>query len=328
MTVVHLTVTEDEAGIRLDRYFHRHYPHVTHGVLQKLCRTGQIRVEGRRVTASSRLEVGQNIRIPPTLVAMPFHAQDRKTQLDKRLVQEIRKMVLYQDKYLIVLNKPAGLAVQGGSGIIKHIDMMLDGLREGEDARPRLVHRVDRDTSGVLLLAKTPGIAAHLAASFRGRDVKKIYWAVVVGRPTPLSGEIDQPLVKLGRGPESVVVPADRRDDDAQSARSTYEVLDSIARKFSWLELSPLTGRTHQLRVHCESLGTPIVGDSKYGGTLAHPEGVIDQLHLHARMLDIPHPAGGRLCVSAELPDHMKSTFRDFGFSAGSTPKPLRSGVS
>ena len=329
MTVVTLSVTEDEAGIRLDRYFRRHYPHLAHSALQKLCRTGQIRVEGRRVTSSFRLECGHNIRIPPKLILQSTHVPHREKErvLEAHLVREIRKMILYQDQHLIVLNKPAGIAVQGGSGVVKHIDMMLDGLREDGAPRPRLVHRVDRDTSGILLLAKTPGVAAQLAASFRGREVKKIYWAVVAGKPIPPSGEIDQPLVRLGKGPEAIIVPADRRDSDAQSARSTYEVLDSVARKFSWLELSPLTGRTHQLRVHCESLGTPILGDPKYGGVSAHPEGIMDQLHLHARMIDIPHPAGGRLCVSAELPVHMKKTFRDFGFSAGSTPKPLRYGV-
>lgn len=325
MSVVNLTVTEDEAGIRLDRYFRRHYPHLTQGALQKLCRTGQIRVDGRRVDASTRLEPGQSVRVPPIpMAAKP--SRDVPRPLDERLVREIRGMVLYQDAHLIVLNKPAGLAVQGGPGITKHVDMMLDGLREGDDPRPRLVHRIDRDTSGILLLARTPGVAARLAASFRGRDIKKIYWAVVVGRPDPQAGEIDQPLVRLGAGPGALTVAADRKDRDAQSARSVYEVLDSAARKFSWLELSPLTGRTHQLRVHCESLGTPILGDPKYGGPLAHPSGMTDQLHLHARMLDMPHPAGGRLCVSAELPAHMKGTFRDLGFTAGATPAPVRRG--
>ncbi|MFT9014964.1 MAG: RluA family pseudouridine synthase [Acetobacter sp.] len=326
MSVVNLTVTEDEAGIRLDRYFRRHYPHLTQGGLQKLCRTGQIRVDGRRVEASTRLEPGQSVRVPPIpMAAKP--ARDVPCPLDERLVREIRAMVVYQDQHVIVLNKPAGLAVQGGPGITRHVDMMLDGLREeAEDPRPRLVHRIDRDTSGLLLLARTPGVAAKLAAAFRGRDVKKIYWAVVVGRPDPLSGEIDQPLARLGAGPGAITVAADRKDRDAQMARSAYEVLDSAARRFSWLELSPLTGRTHQLRVHCESLGTPILGDPKYGGETAHPSGFVDQLHLHARMLDMPHPAGGRLTVYAELPAHMRETFRDLGFTAGSTPKSVRRG--
>ncbi|ARW11196.1 RluA family pseudouridine synthase [Acetobacter ascendens] len=325
MSVVNRTVSEDEAGIRLDRYFRRHYPHLTQGALQKLCRTGQIRVEGKRVEASTRLEPGQTVRVPPIpMAAKP--ARDVPRPLDEKLAREIRKMVVYQDKHVIVLNKPAGLAVQGGPGITKHIDMMLDGLREEDDPRPRLVHRIDKDTSGLLLLARTPGVAAKLAASFRGRDVKKIYWAVVVGRPDPLSGEIDQPLARLGAGPGSITVAADRKDADAQSARSVYEVLDSAARKFSWLELSPLTGRTHQLRVHCESLSTPILGDPKYGGAATHPSGFTDRLHLHARTLDMPHPAGGRLTVSAELPPHMRETFRTLGFVPGTTPSPSRRG--
>ncbi|GAN62436.1 ribosomal RNA large subunit 23S rRNA pseudouridine synthase C [Acetobacter indonesiensis NRIC 0313] len=326
MSVVILTVSEDEADIRLDRYFRRHYPHLTQGALQKLCRTGQIRVEGKRVEASTRLQPGQSVRVPPIpQAAKP--APDVPRQLDERLVREIKGMVLYQDKQVIVLNKPAGLAVQGGPGITKHVDMMLDGLRANpDDPRPRLVHRIDRDTSGLLLLARTPGVAAKLAEAFRGRDVKKTYWAVVVGRPDPQAGEIDQPLARLGVGANAIMVAADRKDPDGQYARTTYEVVDSAARKFSWLALSPLTGRTHQLRVHCESLGTPILGDPKYGGATAHVDGFIDQLHLHARELDMPHPAGGRLTLTAELPPHMRETFRALGFTPGTTPKPVRRG--
>jgi 23S rRNA pseudouridine955/2504/2580 synthase len=244
--------------------------------------------------------------------------------LDERLVREIRGMVLYQDEQLIVLDKPPGLAVQGGPGIMRHIDMMLDGLRDGSEHRPRLVHRIDRDTSGLLLLARTPGVAAKLAASFRGRDVKKIYWAVVVGRPNPASGVIDQPLARLGAGSGAITVAADRKDEDAAHALSEYEVLDGAGRKLSWLALSPLTGRTHQLRVHCETLGTPILGDPRYGGDKAHMEGFADQLHLHARTLDFPHPGGGRLSVSAALAPHMRETFRALGFTEGATPAPRR----
>jgi len=321
MPVQNLTITEDEADIRLDRWFRRHYPHLTQGALQKMCRTGQVRVDGGRVTAATRLMPGQVVRVPPMQAAekpAPLPA------LDERLVREIRKMVIYEDAHLIVLDKPAGLPVQGGPGITRHIDMMLDGLRDGSEHRPRLVHRIDRDTSGLLLLARTPGVAAKLAASFRGRDVRKIYWAVVVGRPTPASGVIDQPLARLGAGSGAITVAADRNDEDAAHALSEYEVLDSAGRKLSWLALSPLTGRTHQLRVHCETLGTPILGDPRYGGAAAHMEGFADQLHLHARMLDFPHPAGGRLTVTAALPPHMRATFRALGFTEGQTPGPRR----
>ena len=323
MSVTMLTVSEDEADIRLDRYFRRHYPHLTQGALQKLCRTGQIRVDGKRAEANTRLAPGQSVRVPPIPVAAKATRDASKT-LNPKLVSEIQKMVVYSDPQIIVLNKPSGLATQGGPGITHHVDMMLDGLREGDDPRPRLVHRIDRDTSGLLLLARTPGVAAKLAAAFRGRDVKKTYWAVVVGRPDPMSGQIDQPLARLGAGPGSITIAADRDDEDAQSARTDYEVLDSAARKFAWLGLSPLTGRTHQLRVHCESLGTPILGDPKYGGDKAHVDGFADRLHLHARSLVLPHPAGGWLEVSAELPPHMKETFKTLGFTAGSTPAPRR----
>lgn len=323
MGVTMLTVSDDEADIRLDRYFRRHYPYLTQGALQKLCRTGQIRVDGRRAEANTRLEPGQSVRVPPIPMAEK-QARALSKQLNPKLVGEIRQMVIYSDPQVIVLNKPSGLATQGGPGITHHVDMMLDGLREGDDPRPRLVHRIDRDTSGLLLLARTPGVAAKLAAAFRGRDVKKTYWAVVVGRPDPMSGEIDQPLARLGAGPGAITIAAERGDEDAQSARTDYEVLDSAARKFAWLGLSPLTGRTHQLRVHCEALGTPILGDPKYGGAKTHVEGFTDRLHLHARGLVLPHPAGGWLEVSAELPPHMKETFRALGFAPGSTPAPRR----
>ncbi|MBB2163434.1 RluA family pseudouridine synthase [Gluconacetobacter sp. 1b LMG 1731] len=325
MSVVTLTVSDDEADIRLDRWFRRHYPHLTQGALQKLCRTGQVRVDGKRADTATRLVPGQTVRVPP-IPAAARPAPPPRPVLDERTVREIRGMVLYSDAQVIVLNKPAGLAVQGGPGIVHHVDGMLDALKDNDDdPRPRLVHRIDRDTSGLLLLARTPGVAAKLAASFRGRDVRKTYWAVVVGRPTPASGVIDQPLARLGAGPGALTVVASRKDEDAAHALSEYEVLDAAGRRLSWLALSPLTGRTHQLRVHCEALGTPILGDPKYGGEAAHPEGFVDRLHLHARSLDLPHPAGGRLQVSAELPAHMRETFRQLGFTAGATPAPRRS---
>ncbi|AQS87410.1 ribosomal RNA large subunit 23S rRNA pseudouridine synthase C [Neoasaia chiangmaiensis NBRC 101099] len=323
MSVQTRIVSEDEADLRLDRWFRRHFPNVTQGALQKLCRTGQVRVDGKRVTGASRLVPAQTVRIPPLPDASAV-AKEGPPPLDPMLAREIERMVIYRDDKVIVLNKPSGLATQGGPGIIKHVDMMLEGLQGDSEHRPRLVHRIDRDTSGILLLARTPGVAAKLAAAFRGRDVHKTYWAVVVGRPTPASGVIDQPLAKLGAGNGALVIAAERDDEDAAHARTEYETLDGAGRKISWLGLSPLTGRTHQLRVHCESLGTPILGDPRYGGKLAHPEGFTDRLHLHARALDIPHPDGGRLMVAAPLPPHMRDTFKDLGFVAGETPKPER----
>ncbi|AOX16243.1 RluA family pseudouridine synthase [Kozakia baliensis] len=320
MSVTTRIVSEDEADLRLDRWFRRHFPTLTQGVLQKLCRTGQVRLDGKRVTTATRLAPGQTLRVPP--LPAPPAPTDAPPPLDPKLAQEIERMVLYRDDQVIVLNKPSGLPTQGGPGIVKHVDMMLDGLRGDSEHRPRLVHRIDRDTSGLLLVARTPGVAAKLAASFRGRDVKKTYWAVVVGRPMPGSGVIDQPLAKLGAGNGALVIAADRKDEDAASARTEYEVVDAAGKKISWLALEPLTGRTHQLRVHCETLGTPIIGDPRYGGKAAHPEGFTDRLHLHARALDLPHPAGGRLQVAAPLPPHMKTTFKEMGFVAGDTPKP------
>ncbi|QDH15493.1 RluA family pseudouridine synthase [Oecophyllibacter saccharovorans] len=321
MSVEHRVVTEDEADLRIDRWFRRHYPNLTQGALQKLCRTGQVRVDGGRVQTNDRLIPGQSIRVPP----LPDQSRPPPPPPpDPLMVKKIQSMILYQDDDLIVLNKPSGLATQGGPGITEHVDMMLEGLRPPGGDKPRLVHRIDRDTSGLLLVARTPGVAAKLAAGFRGRDIGKTYWAIVVGRPQPAEGIIDQPLAKVGAGGASMMVAAQRNDEDAVSAKSSYETVDSAARKFSWLSLSPLTGRTHQLRVHCESLGTPILGDPRYGGKAAHPDGFTDRLHLHARELDLPHPSGGRLKVTAPLPAHMQETFRQLGFVPGPTPEPVR----
>lgn len=327
MTVQTRDVTADEADLRLDRWFRRHFPGVTQGAVQKLCRTGQVRVDGKRVDASTRIAPGQVIRVPPMQAAPPKPAAPGP---DPALQRELEGMVIYHDDHVLVLNKPHGLAVQGGPGITRHLDGMLDGLRFGSPDRPRLVHRLDRDTSGALLLARTPGNAAKLAASFRGRDVRKTYWAVVAGRPVPVEGRIDLPLLRYtgARGERSI--PAARDDEEGQRAVTDYMTLDNAGQKLAWLELSPITGRTHQLRVHCVALGAPIVGDTKYhepdqnGAGTALIEGLSDKLHLHARALDLPHPAGGRLVVEAELSPHMRETFRTLGFQAGPSRAPSR----
>jgi len=317
MSVTLQTVSTDEAEIRLDRWFRRQFPHLTQGALQKLCRSGQIRVDGKRAEPATRLQPGQSVRVPPMANALrPAPPPPSITPDDREAVEA---MVLYADEQVIVLNKPAGLATQGGPGITRHVDYLLEGLRHEQHGKPRLVHRLDRDTSGLLLLARTPGVAATLAASFRGRDVHKTYWAVVVGRPQPTEGIIDMDLVRIGKGPGALTIAADADDPEAAHALTEYVLRDSAGRKLSWLELSPLTGRTHQLRVHCEALGTPILGDPRYGGERAHMDGFADRLHLHARALDLPHPAGGRLTLAAELPGHMAQTFRTLGFEA---PKP------
>lgn len=322
MSVELRPVTEDEAEIRLDRWFRRHFPSLTQGALQKLCRSGQIRVDGRRAEAGTRLAPGQAVRVPP-LPAAPAAAP---RLADPAVTRELEDMVLHRDEQLIVLNKPHGLAVQGGPGIARHLDGMLDALRLDSPHRPRLVHRLDRDTSGVLVLARTPGVAAKLASAFRGREVRKTYWAVVAGRPLPAEGRIDLPLLRYAGARGERSVPAARDDADAQRAVTDYRTLDHAGQRLAWMELSPVTGRTHQLRVHCVALGTPIVGDLKYhepdqnGARSAIVDGLSNRLHLHARALDLPHPAGGRLVVEAELPPHMRDTFKMIGFAA----KPAR----
>ena len=312
-----VTVSTDEADIRLDRWFRRHFPGLPQSMIQRLCRTGQVRVDGRRAEASTRLFAGQAVRVPP-LPASP--APPARLEVAPEVARELQERLLYCDEQVIALNKPYGVPVQGGPGITKHLDAWLDALRFG-DERPRLVHRLDRDTSGVLLLARTPGTAAKLAALFRGRDIQKIYWAVVARRPTMPEGRVDLPLKRVGglRGERTAV--AEPGDEGAARAVTEYRTLDH-AGKLAWLELWPLTGRTHQLRVHCMAIGAPILGDVKYaqpdqngafGATVA---GLPEALHLHARRLVLPHPAGGILEVEADLPAHMRETFRTLGFTA------------
>ncbi|MBV9539037.1 MAG: RluA family pseudouridine synthase [Acidisphaera sp.] len=314
MSVTSRAVTDDEADIRLDRWFRRHYPGVTQGAIQKLCRTGQVRVDGRRADAATRLAAGQSVRVPP-LPATTAPRPVGTSSVDPALAAELQQRVLHRDEHVLVLDKPAGLASQGGPGITRHLDGMLDALRFGSEHRPRLVHRLDRDTSGVLVLARTPGVAARLAAAFRTRDVEKVYWAVVAGRPVPVAGSIDAALARReGAGAARVAVA--EPGDDAARAITEYRTLDHAARKLAWLELRPLTGRTHQLRVHCAAIGAPILGDVAYGADAAVLEGLSSNLHLHARRLVLPHPTGGRLAVEAKLPPHMEATFRLLGFHA------------
>jgi 23S rRNA pseudouridine955/2504/2580 synthase len=329
MTIAPRVVTEDEADIRLDRWLRRHNPGLTQAKIQKFCRTGQVRVDGKRAEAATRLAPGQSVRVPPLPSATAAPPRPA-IPADPRLTAELAAMVLYQDAQIIVLNKPPGLPVQGGPGIIRHLDGMLDALRGDAPHRPRLVHRLDRDTSGVLLLARSPGIAARLAALFRGRDVEKTYWAIVVGRPLPPEGRIDLPLVRLSGTRGERTAPAARTDKEAAHAITDYRTLDHAGQKFAWLELQPVTGRTHQLRVHCMALCGPILGDVTYarpdhmGTGAATVEGLSPMLHLHARALRLPHPAGGTLSVEAPLPAHMQETFATLGFRAPPPRAPKR----
>jgi 23S rRNA pseudouridine955/2504/2580 synthase len=328
MAVATRTVTQDEADIRLDRWFRRHFPGLTQGAIQKLCRTGQVRVDGHRAEAATRLTAGQSVRIPPLPDAT--QPQPKPTpQIDPNTARDLQRLVIYQDDHVIALNKPHGMPVQGGPGITHHLDALLDALRFGAPDRPRLVHRLDRDTSGVLLLARTAGTAAKLAAAFRTRAIEKTYWAVTARTPVPHEGRIDLPLRRIGgaRGERTEVAPD---DPDAARAITDYRTLDHAGQKLAWLELKPLTGRTHQLRVHCVAIGAPILGDVKYArpdqnnAFAATIEGLSSELHLHARALRLPHPAGGTLLVEADLPPHMTQTFRTLGFHAPPAHRPER----
>jgi 23S rRNA pseudouridine955/2504/2580 synthase len=308
-----VVVAEDEAGMRLDRWFRRRYPHVAHAQLEKMLRTGQVRIDGRRAKAGERLEALQSIRVPP-LVRAPVTLARRPPVAPPtaKEVEELEARVLYRDDHLLVIDKPHGLAVQGGSKTLRHLDGMLDALRFGGE-RPRLVHRLDKDTSGVLALARTAQAATTLAASFASGEVDKLYWAIVVGVPASATGRIEQPLSKrFGAIGERMTA-----DEAGRPAITDYRVVERAGRRAAWLALRPLTGRTHQLRAHCALIGTPILGDGKYGGAAAFfaRDGIGERLHLHARTIRLPHPAGGDVAVTAPLPPHMRATWRFFGFS-------------
>jgi 23S rRNA pseudouridine955/2504/2580 synthase len=325
MTLQTKQVAADEGETRLDRWLKRHVPTLTQGALQKMLRTGQIRVDGKRAEANTRLLPGQQVRIPP-IVPNPAALRPRTPKpVDERDARTLQQLVIHKDREVLVLDKPHGLPVQGGPNIGKHLDGMLDALTFEAGERPRLVHRLDKDTSGVLVLARTAAAAAHLAKSFRGRDVEKTYWAVVVGEPSPPAGRIELALVKQGGPRGERTTAAEPGDREGTRAVTDYSTLDVVRRRAAWLEMKPLTGRTHQLRVHAaEALGCPILGDGKYGGQGAHMEDLPGLLHLHARALRLPHPAGGWLEVAAPPPAHMKETFAYFGFEAPRTPKARR----
>lgn len=306
-----IEVQASEDGMRLDRWFKAHYPKLGHGALQRLLRTGQVRLDGSRAKANARVAEGQMVRVPPMSDVRP----PAKPEVPPEHAALVRDLVIHRDRSVLALNKPPGLAVQGGSKTETHIDGMLGALTFEADERPRLVHRLDRDTSGVLLIGRTRKAAAALAKSFQSRRTQKTYWALVAGVPRPDRGRISMPLVKAGKSGDQRMVPVRPDEDGAQSAETVYQVVDRAGNRFAWLALSPLTGRTHQLRVHLAEIGHPIVGDGKYGGELADPgEGIERRLHLHARELLLDHPDGGELAVSAPLPAHMVASWSFLGF--------------
>jgi 23S rRNA pseudouridine955/2504/2580 synthase len=320
-------VAEDEDGLRLDRWFRLHYPELRHGQLEKLFRTGQVRLDGRRVRAGTRVESGQSVRVPPVVAAGSSPREPASAAPKPRFKAEelaaVAASVLYQDDWLVAIDKPAGLAVQGGSGQRRNLDAMLDQLELGQgkgagggrDGRLRLVHRLDRDTSGVLLLARHVEAARRLTAAFRSKETVKLYWAAVAGVPRPEVGRIDLPIAKqAGRRGEKVAP-----DPEGQAAATLYALAQRHGRRASWLVLRPLTGRTHQLRVHLAAIGHPILGDGKYGGKAAfldEPK-LPARLHLHAREISLPHPGDGTtLRIQAPLPAHMAESWTLLGFEA------------
>lgn len=308
----HATVTEGDEGIRLDRWFKRHYAQLPHAMLEKYLRKGQIRLDGKKAKSSDRLAIGQLISYPELEVEVA-PKKPRRT-LSPHDAKEVQSWVLYKDERLIVLNKPQGLAVQGGTKIARSLDDLLDGLMFDYAERPKLIHRIDRDTSGALVLARSAKVAAQLAKGFAGKTIEKTYWALVVGQPLPGEGSIELPLAKVASDFGRELVGVD--EDEGKFARTEFRTLDSLARKFALLELKPVTGRMHQLRVHCASIGHPILGDHKYGGgnTDAENLGVQNVLHLHARRIDIPAFGGGKsVTVIAPLPPHMVASFRALG---------------
>ena len=321
----------DAEGERLDRWFKRHYPGLAYGQLQRLLRGGQIRLDGRRVKSSTRLAAGQRLRVPPLESAKSENAKTDgggggalpAVPVSRRDQRELRRRVLFRDDWLIAIDKPAGLAVQGGSGQRRHIDAMLEALRFGSDEAPRLVHRLDKDTSGVLLLARHARAARALTAAFRDKATRKIYWAAVAGRPPKRRGVISLALGKEGpKGEEKVKALT----GNSREAQTLYREVRSQGRTASWLLLMPLTGRTHQLRVHTAALGAPILGDGKYGGREAFPKaaGPIRRLMLHAREIAFPHPEDGTTVrVRAPVPPAMEEVWKTLGFDPELEPTAL-----
>lgn len=341
-----IRITEDEADSRLDRWLKKRFPQLTQGAIEKWCRTGQLRIDGGRVKAATRIEPGQEVRVPPLPDAAPGKDQPAKIPAraaapSEKDAQMIQQAVLFRDQHLIALNKPAGLPSQGGSGQgDRHVDGLSEALKFGYKERPKLVHRLDKDTSGVLLLARTDRVARALSEAFRHRDTQKIYWAAVAGVPQPRHARISFGLMKApgrgrgGEGEKMVCIHPDEvaRTDGAKRAVTDYTVIEALATRASWCALSPITGRTHQLRAHMAEIGHPIVGDGKYGGSGQDNPGdgwgaqlggdISRKLHLHARSIRFEHPVTRKIMqVTAPLSAHMERTWKTFGWDPAEAPE-------
>jgi len=321
--ILNCTVDVEGDGIRLDRWFKRHFPDINHGYLQKLLRKGHIKVDGQRAKSNTRIQNGQEIKVPKiTDNPAPKVRKVNYNTIEDNDIDLLKSSVIFKDDHIIAINKPAGLAVQGGSRTSKHVDAMLSSLQYDLKERPKLVHRLDKDTSGVLLLARTSKAASHLTKAFKRNEVHKIYWAIVVGSPQIKNGKVDLALNKeTGKFGDKMTVSS-----KGKRAVTYYRTVDNASDKVSWLALMPETGRTHQLRVHCSEIETPILGDGKYGGAeafLKGAEGVDKKLHLHAKAIKFPHPAGGFFQVVSDLAPHMNKAWKYFGFDSKKLVDPF-----
>jgi 23S rRNA pseudouridine955/2504/2580 synthase len=320
-TVQTVAVTADEAGMRVDRFLEAKFPGLSFSHIQRVIRKGEVRVNGKRTQPKSRLEAGQSVRIPP--LRLDAAEKPKKTRAvgdaaDEKTRDFLKSITLYEDADVLVLDKPMGLAVQGGSGTTRHLDGMLEVLRDAHGQRPRLVHRLDKDTAGCLLVAKTRFAAAALAKTFRSRAARKIYWALVAGVPKPRQGRISTFLAKEEREDESFMRIARHGEEGASHAVTYYAVVETAGPQLSWISLKPVTGRTHQLRAHMVHIGHPIVGDPKYFArdNWELPGGLQNRLHLLARRIVVPHPRGGIIDASAPLPPHMQQSWNLLGLDA------------
>jgi 23S rRNA pseudouridine955/2504/2580 synthase len=310
-------VTADEANMRVDRFLEARFPGLSFSHIQRIVRKGELRVNGKRADSKDRVGEGDKVRIPPLKLDTPKAAL-HLSEADTKICDELRKMALFEDADVMVLNKPAGLAVQGGSGLSRHIDGMLETMRDAKGQRPRLVHRLDRETAGCLLVAKTRFAATALTGAFRQRSARKIYWALVAGVPKPKQGRISTYLAKEENEEESIMRVAAHGDEGASHAVTYYAVVETSAQKLAWVSLKPVTGRTHQLRAHMAHINHAIVGDPKYFNkeNWQLPGGLQKRLHLLARRIVIPHPRGGVIDVTAPLPPHMLQSWNLLGLEA------------